>query len=53
MKRMIADGVDTIIEVGAGKTLCGFMKRMDKTVKAYNVEDVASLEATLSGLKGE
>lgn len=51
MRRMIADGVDTFVEVGPGKALCGFMKKIDKEVKIYNVEDMASLEMTLEGLE--
>ena len=47
---MIADGVDTFIEIGPGKALSGFMKKIDKTVKVFNVEDMASLEKTLAGL---
>ena len=50
IRRMIADGVDTFIEVGPGKALSGFMKKIDKTVKVFNVEDMASLEKTLAGL---
>lgn len=50
VRRMIADGVDTFVEVGPGKALCGFMKKIDKEKKAYNVEDMASLEKTLAGL---
>lgn len=51
VRRMIADGVDTFIEIGPGKALTGFMKKIDKTVKVFNVEDMASLEKTLEGLK--
>ena len=50
IRKMIADGVDTFIEIGPGKTLSGFLRRIDKTVTAYNVEDMASLEKTLEGL---
>ena len=50
VRRMIADGVDTFVEVGPGKALCGFMKKIDKEKKAYNVEDMASLEKTLAEL---
>lgn len=50
IRRMISDGVDTFIEIGPGKALSGFMKKIDKTVKVFNVEDMASLEKTLAGL---
>ena len=50
IKRMIADGVDTFIEIGPGKTLSGFVRRIDKEAKCYNVEDMASLDKTLNGL---
>ena len=35
VERMIADGVEAFIEIGPKKSLCGFMKRIDKTVPAY------------------
>ena len=51
IRRMIADGVDTFIEIGPGKALSGFMKKIDKGVRVFNVEDMASLEKTLAGLE--
>ena len=51
IERMIADGVDTFIEVGPGKALSGFMKKINKETTILNVEDMASLEATLTALK--
>lgn len=53
VRYMIANGVDTIIEIGPGKVLSGFIRKIDKTIKTYQVEDQASLEKTLAGLKGE
>ena len=50
IRKMIADGVDTFVEVGPGKTLSGFIKKVSKDVAVYNVEDMASLEKTLEGL---
>ena len=42
-----------VIEIGPGKVLSGFIRKIDKTIKTYQVEDQASLEKTLAGLKGE
>ena len=50
INKMIADGVDTFIEIGPGKTLCGFVKKISKDVRVFNVEDMASLNSTLEGL---
>ena len=51
VRKMISDGVDTFIEVGPGKTLSGFIKKIDKEISVYNVEDIASLDKTLEALK--
>lgn len=47
IERMIADGVDTFIEIGPGKTLSGFMRKINRDVKVYNVEKPADLERVL------
>ena len=44
VETMIADGVDTFIEIGPGKTLAGFIKKIDKDVKVINVSCVEDLE---------
>ena len=44
-------GADTYVECGPGKTLAGFNKRIDKTLKSLNVENVESLQKTLDTLK--
>lgn len=41
---MIADGVDTFVEIGPGKTLSGFMRKINKDMKVYNIEKVEDLE---------
>lgn len=45
VENMAADGVDTIIEVGVGKTLTGLIGRIDKNIKAVKVENLSDLEA--------
>ena len=43
VENMIADGVDTFVEIGPGRTLAGFMRKINRDVKVYNVgtwEDV-------------
>ncbi len=49
---LLSIGIDTFIEMGPGKTLTGFIKKINKEAKTYNVEDVASLENTLKELEG-
>lgn len=44
MERMLADGVDTFIEIGPGKTLSGFLRKIGRDVTVYNVEKVEDLE---------
>lgn len=43
VENMIADGVDTFIEVGVGKTLTGLIKRINADVRAFKVENKADL----------
>lgn len=49
--RMKEFGADVLLEAGPGKTLCGFNRRIDKTITSLNVEDVASLEKSLDYFK--
>ena len=51
LRYLYAEGVDTFIEIGPGKALSGFVKRTLKGVKILNVEDMKSLEKTLSALE--
>lgn len=53
IRYMINQGVDTIIEVGPGKVLSGFVKKIDKNIQLYQIEDDESLEKTIKALKGE
>lgn len=51
VKTMQAFGADTFVEVGPGKTLCGFNRRIDRSLKSLNVENLESLQKTLDYLK--
>jgi [acyl-carrier-protein] S-malonyltransferase len=51
VRNMINMGVDTFIEVGPGKTLSAFVKKIDKNVAVYNVEDLSSLEHTITSIR--
>jgi [acyl-carrier-protein] S-malonyltransferase len=49
VKSLIEAGANTFIEMAPGKVLCGLLKQIDAGQKpALNVEDAASLEATLA-----
>lgn len=52
IETMKAMNVGTMIEVGPGKTLTGFVKKIDKTIEMHRVEDVATLTETLTALTG-
>src|ERR1700675_3399848 len=50
MRLLIAQGVQTFIEVGPGKVLCGLMRQIDRSKTCLNVSDDASLTKTLESL---
>lgn len=52
VENMVAAGCDTFVEVGAGKTLTGLVKKIDPEVRAFHVEDADTLAAAIEQLKG-
>lgn len=53
LRRMVADGVQNFVEIGPGKTLSGFVRKLDRSLGIYNIEDLASLEAAAAALKAD
>jgi len=51
MRKLMSLGVETFVEVGPGKVLCGLMRQIDRSKSCLNVEDEASLRKTISALK--
>jgi [acyl-carrier-protein] S-malonyltransferase len=50
MRLLVAQGVETFIEVGPGKVLCGLMRQIDRSKTCLNVSDNATLTRTLESL---
>src|SRR5256885_1435177 len=48
VQRMALSGVDTLVELGPGKVLTGLSRRIDKKLRAFNVEDPQSLRVVLN-----
>jgi [acyl-carrier-protein] S-malonyltransferase len=53
IRKMIEDGVDTFVELGPGKVLSGFVKKIDRKVTVVNIEDMKSLDKALEILNGQ
>ena len=53
IEKMVADGVDTFIEIGPGKVLAGLNKKIAPEATVYNVFDLVSLETTVEALNAE
>ncbi|WP_243386817.1 ACP S-malonyltransferase [Bacillus kexueae] len=53
VQRMLDEGVTTFIEIGPGKVLSGLVKKVNRRVKTYNVNDLTSLQDVIEKLKEE
>lgn len=53
IRRLHELGVDTVVEIGPGRALSGFVKKTAKEIKCYPVETAQELEAAIAALKGE
>ena len=53
VETMLADGVDTFIEIGPGKTLAGFMRKIDRSAKVYNVEKLEDVQKVVEALSAQ
>lgn len=51
VENMIADGYTDFVEVGAGMTLCGLIKKISKDVRVYSVENESTLRAAAEAVK--
>ena len=52
IENMINDGITDFVEVGAGKTLCGLIKKINSEVNVYSVENQETLDETVKLLRG-
>lgn len=53
VQKIAADGITLQVEAGPGKVLSGLVRRIDKSFTAHFINDSASLEKTLTAVKGE
>lgn len=53
MEKMIAEGVDTFVEIGPGKTLAGFMRKINRDVKMYNIGAWEDVDKVIEELRAD
>ena len=51
VEAMISDGVDTFVEIGPGRTLTGFLRKINRDVKGYNIRTVEEMHQVCEALK--
>jgi [acyl-carrier-protein] S-malonyltransferase len=53
VKRLIADGATTFVELGPGAVLAGLIKKIDRSATVFSIEDDSTLESALEGIAAE
>ena len=53
IRRMEADGIDTVVEIGPGKALSGFFKKTAPAIQTYSIDTAAGFHRVVAALKGE
>lgn len=51
LRTMIDMGIDTFVEIGPGKTLSGFVKKIDRNLNVFNINDLESYKKTISEIE--
>jgi [acyl-carrier-protein] S-malonyltransferase len=51
VRRLIADGATAFVELGPGSVLAGLVRKIDRAVPVFSIEDEAGLDAALAGMK--
>ena len=52
VEKMIEEGVDSFVEIGPGRTLTGFLKKINGSVKRYNIGTVEEMEKVIQEIVG-
>lgn len=52
IRNLLADGVDIFVEIGPGRTLSGFLRKIDKDAAVYNIEHFEDMDAVIENIKG-
>ena len=53
VRRLVAEGVTSCVEIGLGSVLAGLIRKIDRSVRVVSVEDAAGLDAALEQLDAE
>lgn len=53
IKNMLQNDLDAIVEVGTGKVLCGLVRKIDRNVKTFAIQDAESLDEFITWYKEE